>query len=444
VKAKQLPNIARFFGVFALLVASTVAPSTVAAGGSPNPNQQSVPTTAQLGGGQGANMIIECFWVLPDMTPNDNVVTYGAPHDDTPSQDATLADGATTTGAACDPAQGAAGPPDARRHLMGMQPNADDNPIKRQYEKWVAVESTAVGNIADVYFKVWEPFRPTAPLGPTCGPNALFGNTSTSPEDLPGPGGDPARYCFKYQHHATANRLPPTSSNPLVDVTCANLQANSAMFTAARETGQMTQAEQNAMIDRCFQAEKRIFRIQEDVSKEQSCGEYRLEVTIVNSAGNTFRRTGFFDVLCFIHLTKDFTTIDWGTIQNGVDNVLSGDLIFGTADKPTVRNVGNDALYIDAHFDPAILQSDPTKRITRFDLKFRAEWRDPSEITVVPVIMASEWYCFADQPLGSNMNGKLDVSIHPENAQAGTYIGELDLVARTTCNGLVSPGPRGA
>jgi hypothetical protein len=190
-----------------------------------------------------------------------------------------------------------------RRHMMGITPNADDDPIERQYEKWVAVESADIGDITDVYWKVWEPYVVTPPNGPNCADPVTF---------------DGAQFCFKYQHHATATLGPPTVSNPLggdqpgVGPTMFSLSkgncdqlAAGKMLEAAVGTGQMTQAEVTNIIDKCEQGEEAIFRVRETVSKDQPYGEYRVEVTVANSVGATFRNVNYFDVLPFIQEDDD-------------------------------------------------------------------------------------------------------------------------------------------
>jgi hypothetical protein len=213
------------------------------------------------------------------------------------------------------------------------------------------------------------------------------------------------------------------------------------MFQQAINTGQMTVAERDAIITRCFQNEKAVFVVTETISKEQPCGEYRLETTVVNTSGIVTKIVSFFDVVCFIYLQTDFTSINWGTIQNNVASNLSGDLVFSPGDgKPTVRNVGNAPLYVEGGFDPLVYAHDATKNINQFDLKLRAEWRtNPAELTIVDPLFARDaqnrplWACFGDQPIGSNQNGKLDLSVHPVNAQAGLYSGNFNIVARTDC-----------
>jgi hypothetical protein len=430
-------------------------------------NNQQHQTLATIGGsGAGATMYIECAWEVVDVTPLTRTFDYsnGINDDDNTSQDQTLSDGFTTAGAPCvpDTAQNPANMVNFKRHSIQLRPNPDNaddtgtpGTLKRQYEKWVAVESTSVAQIGDVFWKVWEPYvnqppfnnSPSpGPFGPNCGPLSQTNSSSpieVFPNDPTASGLNTREYCLKYQHHATANRGPVATGNPLVNVTCTELQSslNTQMFQQAINEGQMTTAERDAIITRCFQNEKAVYKVLEDVSKDQPCGEYRVETTVVNTSGSTTKIVNFFDVLCFIYLKTDFTTVNWGTIQNNSASNKSGNMIFDpTDDQPTIRNVGNAPLYLEGGFDPLVFQADPTKTITQFDIKLRAEWQpNVGSLTIVDPIFARNgagkqlWACFGDQPIGPNQNGKLDLSVHPINAQAGAYVGNLDLVARTDC-----------
>jgi hypothetical protein len=162
---------------------------------------------------------------------------------------------------------------------------------------------------------------------------------------------------------------------------------------------------------------------------------------VVNTSGSTTKIVNFFDVLCFVYLKTDFTSVSWGVIQNNVHANKSGNLTFDPTDgQPTVRNVGNAPLYLEAGYDPLVYLADPTKTINQFDLKLRAEWQtNVGLLTIVDPILARDtqnrslWACFGDQPIGPNQNGKLDFSVHPFSAQAGNYVGNVNLIARTNC-----------
>lgn len=393
-----------------------------------------VPSQGEVGGGSGVGMTIECKWELPDMSPYTLAMTYEKDdegiYDDTP--------GVPAEGPACAVGVACA---NNRHNMMGITPNPDDkdpsgNNITRQYEKWVAVQSTSIASIIDVYWDVWEPYVGSAPNGPNCTDPVTF--------EVEGP-----KFCFKYQHHATATKGPPNAANPLGSgetmfsilgtPNCWKLTEPWAvsMFEAAVGTGQMTQAEADDIVFQCGEGKKAIFRVQEDISKEQPPGEYRVQVTVVNSAPANFTNVNYFDVVPFIHIKKDFTKVDWQNILNGVDNNVFGDHVMqtpgvayadGSGVEPTIENVGNERMFVSVHFSPLVLG---TKEITQFDTRFQAYWRyliEPLEIQKFPSVPASTWVCFHNHPLGSNDAGKIDFSVHPIAAGPGVYQGSIDIL----------------
>ncbi len=435
---------------------ATVSPTATPANQTPAPGNPpqclgpiKVPAQAVVGGtGTGTALNFECAWIAPDMTPNDASQNYGTVghRDDTPW--------VTADGPACDPSAFAnTDPEQARHHMVGIVPNAENLPVERGYEKWVAVEAADVSSIVDVYFKVWEPFIEVPPNGPNCGPDLVVDGT-TYPSERPndpveifptGPGTS-AAFCLEEQVHATGTQAPPTAQNPLQKVPCTELQSSSStnMFAQAVENGAMTQAEVDNMINKCFEGAKAIFKVPDLLTKDKPCGEVRVEATAVNSSGTAYHLPLFFDNICFIHLQLDFTSLDWGTINTNGGANIPGDTTFdppGVACPtapvgcvgPTVLNTGNAEMVIVTQFDPLILASDPTKTITSFDSKFRPAWlTNPASIEVADPQPAGQEYCFGN-PVGHDQTGKIDFSVHPVNAQAGTYTGAVYITARFYC-----------
>ncbi len=442
-----------------LIGGATVSPTPTPAGQTPAPGNPpqclgplKVPAQAVVGaaGGGGTVLNFECVWEAPDMTPFNASQDYGTVghRDDTPW--------VTADGPACDPSAFAA---PNRHHMVGIVANAENLPVQRGYEKWVAIESSDVQSIVDVYFKVWEPYVAVPPNGPNCGPDVVISGityTSAHPEvPIEGPfAGEPAEtyWCLEEQHHSTDTQGPPTAQNPLRKVACTDLQSNSLtkMFAQAVENGAMTQAEVDNMINKCFEGAKAIFKVPDLLTKDKPCGEVRVEATAVNSSGTAFHLANYWDNICFIHLQLDFTSLDWGTINTNGGANIPGDTTFDTPGvacptapvgcvAPTVLNTGNAPMYIETKFDPLILASDNTKKITSFDSKVRAAWRtNPATIEVADPQPADgpgtlPWYCFGNHPIGHDQTGKIDFSVHPVNAQSGTYNGAVYIVARFDC-----------
>jgi hypothetical protein len=74
----------------------------------------------------------------------------------------------------------------------------------------------------------------------------------------------------------------------------------------------------------------------------QPAGDYGVTAFAVDHNNNPsipFMNT--FEYVPTAVLEFDFTDVNYGAVNIGVHKWISGDMVFGTADKPTVRNIGN-------------------------------------------------------------------------------------------------------
>jgi hypothetical protein len=172
---------------------------------------------------------------------------------------------------------------------------------------------------------------------------------------------------------------------------------------AAVDTQQLTQAEAEEVVTRCYKGEKTIWVVEASISKEQPSGDYTVEVYASDYAGEVSRpRVNSFNVISVVGLVIDFKLVNWGEIKPGFPDVVSGDADMRTSDKPTVKNIGNDPMYIWLHFTKMIGRQ-WNKEIWQFDAQHQGE---------VLFFNASEVKGFC-HPLYSNDQKQLDVSIEP-------------------------------
>jgi hypothetical protein len=74
----------------------------------------------------------------------------------------------------------------------------------------------------------------------------------------------------------------------------------------------------------------------------QPAGDYPVVAYAVdhhNNLADLFENT--FEYVPTACLEYDFTNVNYGAVDIGVHKWISGDIVFGTADRPTVRNIGN-------------------------------------------------------------------------------------------------------
>ena len=75
---------------------------------------------------------------------------------------------------------------------------------------------------------------------------------------------------------------------------------------------------------------------------EEPAGLYTVKVFALDKAGNTGARlSNNFEYLPYTGFEKDFTGVSYGEVLLNTHKKIAGDLSFGTADRPTVRNTGN-------------------------------------------------------------------------------------------------------
>ena len=343
--------------------------------------------------------IIECKWELPDANSGLAGIQYS--DDDDVLQE---------PGFPCYRGDGESDRPqmaDNVQNVIQVLPNAEDLPEARKIENWVAVEHpNGVDEIDDVFWKVIHPDG-----------------------------------TFKFQIHGTKVQVADSGDGALGNDEVVDLNDlgswNDAdtMWGATYTTGQVTSGAVHdadyGIIDLVTQRQKDLWFAEWEISKDQMCGLYTIEVTAVAN-GAVATMTNTLEIQCFFNLEIDFEDINWGTITPGGTKVLPGDTNFGTAGYPTVKNTGNSGMRVGIEFTE-LLQDDVLgpKVIDVFDAAFGKnaqvlEWIDPIPANT-PV-----WFSNSsiNQVLCANEVGKLDLSIHPpEVVPTGTYSGYVQINA---------------
>ncbi|MCP1716206.1 hypothetical protein J2T58_002082 [Methanocalculus alkaliphilus] len=123
----------------------------------------------------------------------------------------------------------------------------------------------------------------------------------------------------------------------------------------------------------------------------------------------------------------DFTTIDYGKIALSQWKPISGDANFGTADRPTVRNIGNTYVSIVIEQDDMGIGQSLINGIPRWDVEYGARLGDNSNnwVEYKPYEEAT-----LPNPLPLCNTGKLDFKIHILKAWSGsTYGGTMIITA---------------
>lgn len=376
----------------------------------------------------GSGPVIECKWELPDMDSSVSGIQYSKPnppateglHDDDP----TIVPG---------PPVPCAGPPTTKptqannaHHMIQVAPNFENIPEQRQIQNWMAVD--APQTVGDVFWQVFEPCAPG-----TAGCDAV------------------TNLKFKLQVHGTV--LTPTECLALVGTSLTD----GAMTEAAIQNGEVTKASfddtNKGMLSLCQQGVKGLYHAEWPLSKDQPCGEYRIDATAVSVGGATTTLSNYIDVLCTFMLKVDFAGnspscpggIDWGVIAPGFGATVGGDLLFNPPcdAAPTVKNVGNDGMGLKLTYSD-LVGATFGKHIYTFDACF-GRTPDISLLKCIDPIVNQpgqtsppagsevdtqvDFGTASQQVLCANDLGKLDPSVHPQaGLPADTYTGTATLV----------------
>lgn len=395
---------------------------------------QQVDTEAEVIDAGGVAPEVICKWELPDMqsgvsdnTAPDPRIQYGTASDPSQHDDDRMT--RPSVDPACDSPEGGAipGQPNNVMNMIQVLPNQADDPEEVLVQVWMAVKHPhGISNIDDAF---WHVSHPDGSLKVKL-------------------------------HGADVVRVEREQCQSLGSSIAAG-----TMFNAAHGTGQVSAKAIDettntlGLVVQCQKGELAIFYSKFSISKEQPCGEYKIEAT-AGSRGNKNTLTNFIDVVCFFHAVTDFedTGIDWGFLRPGNRQVVSGDLNISTPDSPTIMNTGNHGMGVGIKFAPLVQITDADgdtpqipAEIRDFDACFGTASASGvgTDLECVDPIGVGERVFFSPsennsrtalesgesgipQVLCSNELGQLDLSVEPQsNLPPGKYQGSLDLMFRT-------------
>ena len=92
---------------------------------------------------------------------------------------------------------------------------------------------------------------------------------------------------------------------------------------------------------RCTKGEVLVACTTLTIAQHEPAGVYMVDAYARTTTRTTASGQNTFTVLPIIGLRIDFTQVDWGSIQSGIKDVVSGDEDLATPLKPTVKDCGN-------------------------------------------------------------------------------------------------------
>ena len=137
-----------------------------------------------------------------------------------------------------------------------------------------------------------------------------------------------------------------------------------------------------------------------DLIWEDPAGNYLVKVFAIDNSGNfSYDDTGDnpidyneFQYLELVDFEVDFASVVYGDVALNSHKIISGDLDFGTSDKPSIRNVGNTRLWVKVQQDDMGLGKVGETWNVKFDARVGnefAEWRNywPDTLTTLQDIL---------------------------------------------------------
>jgi hypothetical protein len=207
-------------------------------------------------------------------------------------------------------------------------------------------------------------------------------------------------------------------------------------FEAANTAGLITYTEGHtytSVWEQLDQCEAEVWCAEIELHYHQPCGDYKVEVYCLDHHGNVSDPLeNTFEYVCTDCIEIDFSSVDYGEVIISSHIWKGGDTSFGTADKPTVRNVGN---------------CDVTLNITQDDMMFgqysSGEYKVEYDARLGPstsgdtTVVQYDPYQTVTLPnkLPLCNTQKLDFSIHVKIATVGNYTGEMVITCDPTTFG---------
>jgi hypothetical protein len=223
------------------------------------------------------------------------------------------------------------------------------------------------------------------------------------------PAGPPENGSFKYQ----------------LELLLVDQAAGLAAFEAAELADLITYNTGHTPETVLHQLEQGLARVYEGtqvLSYHQPAGDYLVKVKAYDYPGNPSTvLENHFTYVAVTAMEVDFTTVNYGTVQMSINKWVGGDTTFGTANLPTVRNIGNTNLKITVVQDDMGLGDTSGEPNVMYDARLGANG--------VHAIYAPEQEVTLEDVLPLCNTQKLDFSIHVKKADPGPYSGSITLGA---------------
>ncbi|HEC94554.1 MAG TPA: hypothetical protein ENI45_01145 [Thermoplasmatales archaeon] len=190
-------------------------------------------------------------------------------------------------------------------------------------------------------------------------------------------------------------------------------------------SGHLTKKERDEIVHEVFEEpEAYVYKIQLPMEYCEPCGIYKVRMWATDSDSSpSLPCTALFEWKATVVVEYDFTSLDFGKIEAGVEKVIPGDEDLRTRDAPTLKNEGNTKVHIQLKAQEMTNTEYDQYKITDFDVYWMGNYFEYSTEG-----QSGDWtpWTELEPDLCLCQTKQIDFSIHPrENLPPGTYTGKL-------------------
>jgi hypothetical protein len=219
-----------------------------------------------------------------------------------------------------------------------------------------------------------------------------------------------------------SEKFKATQFDPCTDEGCIYDALDAALYS-----GHLTKAEYDDIVHVLFEKPiAYLYCVQLPMEYCEPCGIYKVKMWAADS--DCFSGPycyALFEWKCGVIVEYDFTSLNFGKIEAGVEKVIIGDEDLSTSDMPTLKNEGNTKVHIQVKSQEMTHTEYDQYKITEFDVYWMGNY-----FVYNSDGQSGDWtaWCELEPDLCLCQTKQIDFSIHPKhNLPPGTYRGHLTL-----------------
>jgi hypothetical protein len=169
-----------------------------------------------------------------------------------------------------------------------------------------------------------------------------------------------------------------------------------------------------------LKAQFKMFKIVNQLNNHNTPGDYIVYFKVVDNQGGFSEDTCTFVYESLDAMEIDFDNVNYGAIEVGVEKWVAGDIVFGTSDRPTIKNQGNVDIQIMVLGDDLTGVNSPSQTIDASALSVEFMGQHEYDISSWVTLDGVLTPCTPDQ-ISFDINA-------PTGTTSNEYVGSLSIV----------------